>query len=67
MNMTDRWRKTAVALHRDEHGLKVLEVVAILAVAAIALTVIRFFWFRVVNWFVVEAADTSEGWAGAKK
>lgn len=62
--MMKRFRRWAGALHRDERGLTKLEVVAILAIAAIALTVIRLFWFQIVNWFVDNAADTSDGWQG---
>jgi len=56
------WRR----LHQDEQGLKVLEIVALLAVAAIILAVIRFFWFRIVNWFFIEAGSTSDNWEGSQ-
>jgi hypothetical protein len=57
-----RWIKK---IHNDEKGLKTLEVVAICAVAMIVLMVIKLFWFKIQNWFVVSAAEVDEGWKGA--
>lgn len=62
-----RFRERVHRLHQDERGLKTLEVVAILAIACIILSVIRFFWFRVQNWFVSSAAETDEGWSGSSE
>jgi ABC-type transport system involved in Fe-S cluster assembly fused permease/ATPase subunit len=53
-------------LHRDERGLKTLEVVAILAVAMIVLLVIKLFWYKIQNWFVWHAAEANENWSEAK-
>ncbi len=48
--------------HADERGLKTIEAVALLALAAIALVLIQKFWFKIQNWFVDNAAEADEGW-----
>ena len=49
-------------LHTDERGLKTIEAVALLALAAIALIAIKTFWYKIQNWFVYNAAEADEGW-----
>lgn len=49
-------------LHRDERGLTVLEVVALLAVAAIILSVIKIFWNRIYKWFDEEGKTITTDW-----
>lgn len=63
--MIRRIRTGWAAIHRDEQGLNTLQVVAILAVAAIVLAVIKLFWADIFNWFVKNAGDTSTGWEGS--
>ncbi len=50
--------------HRKEEGMTTLQKVAILAVAAIVLSVLKIFWADIFNWFVANAGQTSDGWAG---
>lgn len=53
-------------LHNDEKGLKTLETVAILAVAAIILAVIKLFWNDIKGWFDSETKETTKGWEGSQ-
>jgi len=52
--------------HRDARGLETLQVVAILAVAAIILAVIRVFWNDIKKWFDSETSGTTTDWEKAK-
>lgn len=49
-------------LHADEGGLQTLEVVAILAVAAIVLAVIKTFWTSIKNWFTSSNESMQSDW-----
>lgn len=49
-------------LHKDEAGLKTLETVAILAIAAIILAVIKIFWGKIYSWFDNSQKDTTKDW-----
>lgn len=57
-----RARDRLARLHGDESGLKTLEVVAILAVAAICLGVVKLFWFSIKNFLVSNLAGAERGW-----
>jgi Flp pilus assembly pilin Flp len=54
-------------LHKDEAGLKTLETVAILAIAAIILAVIKFFWNDIKKWFDQKTSSTTKDWEEAKQ
>lgn len=57
--------KSLKKIHKDESGLETLQVVAILAVAAIILAVIKFFWKDIKTWFDGETKDTTKDWSKA--
>ena len=40
------------AFHRDEKGLEALQVILIVAVAAVVLTFLKIYWQDVKNWFI---------------
>jgi Flp pilus assembly pilin Flp len=49
-------------LHEDEEGLTTLEVVMIVAVAAIILALIKVFWGSIKTWFGQSTQNTTQGW-----
>ena len=49
-------------LHQCEEGMKTIEVVALLAVAAMILAVILRFWYIIQNWFVENYFDATDDW-----
>jgi len=53
-------------IHKDEQGLETLQVVAILAVAAIVLAVLKIFWNDIKGWFDKETKETTKDWAGGQ-
>jgi len=58
-----RARKTWVRLHQDEQGLEVLQVVALLAIAAIVLMVLKWAWYDIKAWFR-RSVDYVLNWQG---
>jgi hypothetical protein len=48
-------------IHNDERGLETLQVVMIIAVAAIILAFIKLFWTNIVGWFH-KVSDWISGW-----
>ena len=50
------------AFHNDEEGLETLQVVMILAVAAVALIVVKNKWTTIKNWFNTETEGATSGW-----
>jgi Flp pilus assembly pilin Flp len=46
----------------DEEGLTTLEVVMIVAVAAIILALIKVFWGSIKVWFGQSTQNTTQGW-----
>lgn len=52
-------------LHRDEGGLQTLETVAILAIAAIVLAVLKSTWQDIKRWFRTSVSEVID-WQGEK-
>ena len=52
--------------HNDEAGLEAMQVVMILAVAAVALIVVKTQWNLVKGWFDKNSSDAITGWQGGK-
>lgn len=57
--MIERMRR----LHADERGMEVLQVVALLAISAIVLTVLKFAWYDIKRWFK-ESVNNVLDWQG---
>ena len=53
--------------HNDEAGLEAMQVVMILAVAAVALIVVKTQWNLVKGWFDKNSGEAIKGWAGGKE
>ena len=53
-------------IHKDEKGMETLQVVAILAVAAIILSVIGFFWADIKTWYKTNYSEATTQWDGTK-
>jgi len=53
---------TLKRLHEDEEGLTTLEVVMIVAVAAIILALIKVFWGSIKTWFGMSTQNVTNGW-----
>lgn len=49
-------------LHRDEEGLETLQVVMIVAIAAIILALLKIFWADIKKWFGDSTKDTTKDW-----
>lgn len=60
--------KSIKRLHDDERGISTLETVALLAIAAIVLAVIKFFWSDLKKWFDTERKEVidTEKWDHGK-
>ena len=48
--------------HSDEAGLEALQVVMILAVAAVALIVVKTKWSSIKTWFNSQMSSATTGW-----
>ncbi len=59
-------KATINKFHHDEAGLEALQVVMILAVAAVALIVVKTQWNLVKSWFDKNSSDAIKDWAGGK-
>jgi len=62
--MLARFKSTVAKFHKDEAGLEALQVVMILAVAAICLIVLKTQWTTVKGWFeknMIEAVKFEGG------
>jgi hypothetical protein len=49
-------------LHNDEEGLEALQVVIILAIAAIIIALVKIFWGTIKSWFQDSTKDTTKDW-----
>jgi len=58
--------KSLKKLHKDEKGMETLQVVAILAVSAIILSVIAYFWKDIKAWYKGNAKEATDQWDGTK-
>lgn len=48
--------------HQDEAGIEAIQVVMILAIAAVALIVIKGKWSDIKSWFEQQVGDSTSGW-----
>lgn len=58
LNLNSAVRK----FHNDEAGLEALQVVMILAVAAVALIAVKTQWSTVKSWYDTVMGDATSGW-----
>ena len=58
LNLNNAVRK----FHNDEAGLEALQVVMILAVAAVALIAVKTQWSTVKTWYNTVMGDATSGW-----
>jgi len=49
------FRRFGRNFHRDEKGMEALQVILIVAIAAIILAFLKYYWQDVKNWFAVNA------------
>ncbi len=59
-------RSAVAKFHNDEAGLEAMQVVMILAVAAVALIVVKTQWNLVKSWFDKNSSEAITGWEGGK-
>ena len=60
--MNSRLTTAARSFHEDEAGLEALQVVMILAVAAVALIAVKTQWSTVKTWYDKVMGDATTGW-----
>jgi hypothetical protein len=53
---------TLKRIHQDEDGLETLQVVMIVAIAAIILALLKIFWGDIKKWFSDSTKDTTKDW-----
>jgi len=61
--MLARFKSTVAKFHKDEAGLEALQVVMILAVAAICLILLKDYWGKIKTWFKAMMDDATKDWA----
>ena len=60
--MKTRVKQAIYRFHKNEDGIEAIQVVMILAIAAVALIVVRTQWSSIKGWFNEQVSDSVDGW-----